>query len=186
MSRNALLTIMVSVIGGIITLGAQAQTGKEGTSQKPAASTHQSSNPAQPKLCVADIANSSMTGIKVYDLKDRWLEELKKQNLNAEWASTATVVAKSLALSGNNRDSIKLRKCDYLLLAEVDNPNLKPGQGKDAKLDLVFNYALFKAKSETLVKEGTVPVPSPEKATDAVIAVVPEAAAQVGQAMHKK
>jgi len=139
------------------------------------------------KLCVADVANSSMIPIHVHDVKDHWIDELKKQQLSAESASTATAVAKSLDISGNNRDSIKLRKCDYLVLSEVDNPNLKPGESPKVTPALVFNYALFKTniKPEKLLKEGSVPVPDPEKRTESVIGVLGDAAKNVAEAVHK-
>jgi hypothetical protein len=57
----------------------------------------------------------------VNDVHEKLTNDLLTAGLNAVPTSSASLVAKSLELSGNNKDAIHLRKCEYVLLTAVDS-----------------------------------------------------------------
>ena len=140
-----------------------------------------------PKLCVADVGNGSGQPIFVDQIKDKLLAALQKAAIRTESASTASLVAKSLELSGNNRESFRFRKCDAMLLTEVDVADSKnAGAGSEAGKQLVLNFAVFKKGRQKAVLDASVPAATADTPTNAVLAIIDSEVEQVAQAMGKK
>jgi hypothetical protein len=142
-----------------------------------------------PKLCVADVGNGSGKPIFVDQIKEKLLAGLQKADLRIESASTASLVAKNLELSGNNRDSIRLRKCNAMLLTEVDLADSKvagSGARSDSGTQLVLNFALFKMGRQKAVLDVSLPAATADTPTNAVLAAIDQEVEQVAQAMGKK
>lgn len=107
-----------------------------------------------PRVCVADVANSSMQPIFTDRLKARLVEDLQKEKVNVYNAYAATVLANQLGISADNKAVMRREKCDYMLLSEVVRPKAQtPGQAEDAKADigtkpsgdqLAIHFGLFK------------------------------------------
>ena len=156
----------------------------------------QAAAPAVPvkgkKVCVADIANSSMQPMFTDRVKQALVEALRNQNANVENAYTVTMLANRLALSGNNKIVFRREKCDFMLLSEVakaaatsntktDDPSLS------APVPLSFEFALFKkGRSSSSVREGSIPVAASGDPTTAASAVVEKIASEVVTVLKSK
>lgn len=159
--------------------------------QTPAASTAKLA-----KLCVAAVGNGSLKPIQVNEVKAELMKDLLAEGLNAESTSTATLVAKRLELSGNNQESIRLRKCDYMLLTSVDSPNVgkqsaKPANGTADNSpvsgdELLLSFALFKKGVEKPLIDTAVNTSGASTPTQSIVNVVAKEAGQVHQAFAKK
>lgn len=111
-----------------------------------------SSAAAPPKICVADLANSSMQPVFTEQLKQTIVDALQEGPANVQSAFTATMLADHLALSANNKTVFKREKCDFMLLAEVQKQNSAADQKPTAEpaKNLALTFALFKgSKSST-------------------------------------
>ncbi len=137
-----------------------------------------------PKLCAAAVGNGSLKPILVNEVHEKLTKELLAAGLNAEPISSASLVAKKLELSGNNRDSIRLRHCDYMLLTAVD---LKPkGSAANSDSDLLLSFALYQMKVEKPLLDTSVEAPNADTPTHSILAVVNKEVEQVVQAFAKK
>lgn len=105
-----------------------------------------SSAAAPPKVCVADLANSSMQPVFTDQLKQTIVDALQEGPANVQSAFTATMLADHLALSVNNKTVFKREKCDFMLLAEVQKNTSTADQNAAAEpaKDLTITFALFK------------------------------------------
>lgn len=154
--------------------------------QQPAPA-HSSAKP--PKLCAAAIGNGSLKPIQVNEVKDELVKQLLAAGLNVDSASSATLVAKKLELSGNNQESIRLRKCDYMLLTAVDSakpgsPNPQSGAGSENSL--LLSFALFQKNVAKPLLDTSVEVPAADAPTQAILKVIDKEVEQVRQAILKK
>jgi len=155
--------------------------------QQPAAPAHVSAK--SPKLCVAAIGNGSLQPIQVNEVKEELVKELVAAGLNVDSASSATLVAKSLELSGNNQESIRLRKCAFMLLTAIDSPKPAAGtsgseSGKDS--ELLLSFALFKTNVTKAVLNASVPAPAADTPTHAVLKAIDKEVEQVRETLTKK
>jgi hypothetical protein len=160
----------------------------------------QQSTPAHPaakpsKLCVAGVGNGSLQPIQVNQVKDDLLKKLTDTGLNVDSTGSATQVAKKLDLSGNNAESMRFRKCEYMLLTAVDS---KPGAAKtsDAKQPgaagngsdngLLLSYALFQKKVSKPLLDTSVEAPASDSPTQSILQVLDKEVEQVKQLVPKK
>jgi len=160
--------------------------------QAPAATpTHQ-----VPKLCVADIANSSLRPIDTNAVKTKLVEELKNQNLNATDAATHTMLGTQLDLSGKNLLAYKRENCDFILLTRVGLPEsviksaAAAGQSPSAiaqPVPLLVEFALFQKGTAKAVLESSVTTEAADKtkASDTLTGAMKEEATQVWTWMNK-
>jgi hypothetical protein len=149
-----------------------------------------------PKLCVAAIGNGSLKPIFANEIQDNLAKELMAAGLNAESASSATLVAKKLELSGNNQESMRLRKCDFMLLTAIDSP--KPseagsqpavaasGSESGTNSDLLLSFALFKRNVTKPLLDTSIPAPAADTPTHAIVKVIDKEVEQVRHALEKK
>jgi hypothetical protein len=156
------------------------------------------SPPQSPKLCVAAVGNGSLRPILVNEVKDKLVEQLIAAGLNVEPTSTATLVAKSLELSGNNQDSIRLRKCGLMLLTAVDSAKAEgadlqttPGPtGREAAAssdsDLLLSFALFRRNVRKPLLDTSVAAPNADTPTHAILGVIDKEVEQVSRAIPRK
>jgi len=109
------------------------------------------------KLCVADVANSSMKPIFTDKVKARIVEGLQKQQLNAVDEGAITLLANELGMSREDKRAFSLDKCDYMLLSEVAKPPAAAGAAGEAN-QIAVNFALFaKGKfTEALLRDSSV------------------------------
>jgi hypothetical protein len=139
-----------------------------------------------PKLCVAAVGNGSLKPIQVNQVKDELMKDLLATGLNAEAAATTTLVAKKLELSGNNRESIHLRKCDYMLLTSVDSATAgkegAPGSGNQ----LLLSFALFKNGVVKPLIDTALSGSDASTPTQSILDVVPKESDQVHTVLSKK
>lgn len=156
------------------------------------APAQQSAAPAAPlqgkKVCVADIANSSMQPMFTDRVKQALVEALQNQNANVENAYTVTMLANRLALSGNNKIVFRREKCDFMLLSEVARAaaaaTVKTGE---PPVPLSFDFALFKkGRSSPPVRECSVPVAAGGDPTNAASAAAEKIASEVMMALKSK
>ena len=144
------------------------------------------------KVCVADVANSSLAPVFTDNLKERLLEDLQKANVNAFDATAVTVLANQLGMSPANKRGARRQKCDYMVLSEVAKAKAGGAQTAGATADaggqLAVNFALFRkghwsapltANSVPFAAEGKDPNPAAIAATDQV-------ASQIAVALKKK
>jgi hypothetical protein len=139
-----------------------------------------------PKLCVAAVGNGSMQPIFVNEVHEKLTKDLLAAGLNAQPTSSASLVAKSLELSGNNKDSIHLRKCEYMLLTVVDK---KPkGSAADASSggELLLSFALFKGTDAKPLLDTAVEAPKADTPTHSILAVTDKETEQVANVFAKK
>jgi len=154
----------------------------------------QAAAPAVPvkgkKVCVADIANSSMQPMFTDRVKQALVEALRNQNANVENAYTVTMLANRLALSGNNKIVFRREKCDFMLLSEVAKAaatTTTDDPGLSAPVPLSFEFALFKkGRSSSSVREGSIPVAASGDPTTAASAVVEKIASEVVTVLKSK
>ena len=158
--------------------------------------THPAAN--SPKLCVAAIGNGSLKPIFVNEVQDTLVKELIGAGLNAESASSASLVAKKLELSGNNQESIRLRKCDFMLLTAVDSakpsdatPQASAGaagsaSGSGSESELLLSFALFRKKVTTPLLDSSVEAPPADTPTHAIEKALDKEVDQVRQYLAKK
>jgi hypothetical protein len=140
--------------------------------------------PKGPKLCVAAIGNGSLQPILVNEVHEKLTKELLTAGLNAVPTSSASLVAKSLELSGNNKDSIHLRKCEYMLLTAVDS---KPkGSAAGSGSDLLLSFAVFKGTGNKPLLDTAVEAPKADTPTHSILAVTDKEAEQVAHVFAKK
>lgn len=152
--------------------------------------------PSGPKVCVAGVANSSMQPLFIHDIREHLVEELRKQGLNAAETSTTTVIASKLGLTGNNRDTMKLRSCRYLVLSEVTSqaaPSIAPQAPAESAANapatangkFKVRFAVFQKGRAKSVLEDSLDLPPAEKLNDAVIASAPEQASRIAAGLKK-
>jgi hypothetical protein len=142
------------------------------------------SAPKGPKLCVAAIGNGSLQPILVNEVHEKLTKDLLATGLNAEPISSASLVAKSLELSGNNKDSIRLRKCDFMLLTAVDS---KPkGSAATSGSDLLLSFAIFKGTGNKALLDTALEAPKADTPTHSILAVTDKEAEQVAKVFAKK
>ena len=147
-----------------------------------------------PKLCVAAVGNGSLKPIQVNEVKAELMKDLLATGLNAESTSTATQVAKKLEISGNNRESIRLRKCDFMLLTSVDSSNAGKQSAQSATEtaaaasgnELLLSFALFKKGVEKPLIDTAVNASSAATPTQSIVDVVPKEAEQVRKSFPRK
>jgi hypothetical protein len=138
--------------------------------------------PKSPKLCVASVGNGSLKPIQVNEVKETLVNGLLAEKLNIDSASSATLVAKKLELSGNNQESIRLRKCDYMLLTAVDSS--KPGAASGS--DLLLSFALFKRNVAKPLIDTAIAAPSADSPTQSIQKVIDKEIEQVSQSVTRK
>jgi hypothetical protein len=148
----------------------------------------QQSSPAHPaekpsKLCVAGVGNGSLQPIQVNQVKDDLLKKLTDAGLNVDSTGSATQVAKKLDLSGNNTESMRFRKCEYMLLTAVDS---KPGASKASDNGLLLSYALFQTKVSKPLFDTSVEAPASDSPTQSILQVLDKEVAQVSHLLPKK
>jgi hypothetical protein len=142
------------------------------------------SAPKGPKLCVAAIGNGSLQPILVNEVHEKLTKDLLTAGLNAVPTSSASLVAKSLELSGNNKESIHLRKCEYMLLTAVDS---KPkGSAAGSGSDLLLSFAVFKGTGNKPLLDTAVEAPNADTPTHSILAVTDKEAEQVAHVFAKK
>lgn len=147
-----------------------------------------------PRLCVAALGNGSLKPILVNEVKDELLKDLVAAGLNVDSASTATLVAKKLELSGNNQESFRFRRCDLMLLTAVDSakpaaapqPSVATPAGAVSEHTLLLSFALFKKDVVKPLIDTAVEAPAADTPTQAILKVVNQEAEQVRQALAKK
>jgi hypothetical protein len=156
------------------------------------------STPKGEKVCVAEVANSSMRPIFTGRVKQRLVEDLQKGNINAYDAYAVTALAKELGVSGGNKIVMRREKCNYLLLSEVARPMEEKGsQAADAKpessikrplLDRVsINFTLFKKGQLTApVLASTVTTAPANDLTEAALLAMDNIASQLVQYFPKQ
>ena len=173
-------------IGFFKWVSAFAMLGCVATAQQvPAAGSAQKAD----KICVADVANSSMTPIFTDQVKERLVKNLQEANLNAVSSYTSTMIAIRLGLSGKNDDVMRIKKCDYMLLSEVakaqsgtpeESNQVSDGASSGAQgKPLAIQFALFKKKGSKPLLESSVPTAQAETPTAAAQAAMDTVAAQV-------
>jgi hypothetical protein len=166
--RGAL--VFISLLSGCSLLAQQAAT--------------VTSAPKGPRLCVAAIGNGSLQPIQVNEVHEKLTNDLLATGLNAEPISSASLVAKSLELSGNNKDSIRLRKCDFIVLTAVDS---KPkGSAATSGSDLLLSFALFKGTGNKALLDTALEAPKADTPTHSILAVTGKEAEQVAKVFAKK
>ena len=127
-----------------------------------------SSAAAPPKICVADLANSSMQPVFTDRIKQAIVDALQEGPTNVQSAFTATMLADHLALSANNKTVFKREKCQFMLLAEVQKTNSQAAQNAAAEptKDLTITFALFKGhKSPAPVLQKQLPMSEAQDTT---------------------
>jgi hypothetical protein len=159
--------------------------------QAPATPTHQ-----VPKLCVADIANSSLRPIDTNAVKAKLVEQLQYQNLNATDAATHTMLGTHLDLSGKNLLAYQREKCDFILLTRVGLPEsviknaAAAGQNPSTiaqPTPLLVEFALFQKGIPKAVLESSLTTEAADKtkASDTLMAVMKDEATQVWTWVNK-
>jgi hypothetical protein len=118
--------------------------------------------------------------------------------LNVDATGSATLVAKKLELSGNNQESIHLRRCDFMLLTSVDSA--KPSATKSPAVKdsgsptaagasdgaVLLSYALFQTKVAKPLVDTSVETPAADTPTHAVLQVIDKEVEQVRHLITKK
>jgi hypothetical protein len=150
-----------------------------------------------PKLCVAGVGNGSLQPIQVNEVKDELVKKLVVAGLNPDPTGSATLVAKKLELSGNNQESVHLRRCDFMLLTAIDSA--KPGAKGSAATEsgtpavdhasegaLLLSYALFQTKVAKPLVDTSVDAPAADTPTHAVLQVLDKEVEQVRHLITKK
>ena len=149
-----------------------------------------------PKLCVAGVGNGSLQPIQVNEIKDDLVKKLMAAGLNVDATGSATLVAKKLELSGNNQESIHLRRCDFMLLTAVDSAkSAAKGSAKESGAPtasgasegaVLLSYALFQTKVVKPLVDTSVETPAADSPTDAVLQVIDKEVDQVRHLITKK
>jgi hypothetical protein len=117
--------------------------------------------------------------------------------LNVDATGSATLVAKKLELSGNNQESIHLRRCDFMLLTAVDSPKTAakgsatkesgaPTAGAASEGAVLLSYALFQTKVVKPLVDTSVETPAADSPTHAVLQVIDKEVDQVRHLITKK
>ncbi len=143
------------------------------------------------KLCVAGVGNGSLQPIQVNQVKDDLLKKLIDAGLNVDSTGSATQVSKTLDLSGNNLESMRFRKCEYMLLTAVDS---KPGTAKAADdkhsgapdNGLLLSYALFQKKVSKALLDKSIDAPAADSPTNSILQVLDKEVEEVKQLVPKK
>lgn len=136
-----------------------------------------------PKLCVASIANSTLKGVRVHEAHEQLADGLSQRGLNAEASPTLSIVAKKLEPSANNREVIRQRKCEYLLLSEAARA-LPPDPAGNDKYRL--DFALYKkGQLEKAVIEDSIPLTVTSSVDAAVVSALDKEVEAVTAAMPK-
>jgi hypothetical protein len=141
------------------------------------------------KVCVADVANSSLSPVFTDNLKERLVEDLQRANVNAVDAVAVTVLAQQLGMSPANKKGARRQKCDYMVLSEVAKAKTASAGQASANPSgrLTINFALFKkghwsaplaASSVPFTAEGKDPNP-------AAMTTMDQVASQVAAAIEK-
>jgi hypothetical protein len=151
-----------------------------------------------PKLCVAAIGNGSLKPIFVNEVQDTLVKELTAAGLKVESASSASLVAKKLELSGNNQESMRLRKCEFMLLTAVDSAKAgdatpQPSAGAAASAsgagsgsELLLSFALFRKKVLNPLLDSSVEAPPADTPTHSIENALDKEVDQVRQYFAKK
>jgi hypothetical protein len=124
--------------------------------------------------------------IQVNEVKEELVKELLAAGLNVDSASSATLVAKKLELSGNNQESIRLRKCDYMLLTAVDSAKPSTASPAAPQSGLLLSFALFKRNVAKPLLDASLEAPGADTPTQAILKVIDKEVEQVRQAITKK
>lgn len=142
------------------------------------------------KVCVADVANSSMEPIFTDRVKQALVDALQNQKANAENTYTVTMLANHLALSANNRTVFRREKCDFMLLSEVTKSGGKAPNadhpGPPVSGPLSFDFALFKKGSSTPLRKDSIPIVPGDDATGAALAAGEKIASEAILALKSK
>ena len=137
-----------------------------------------------PKVCVADVANSSGVPIPTDELKSHLVDGLRKAQVNAENTYAVTILASTMTISADNRTVMHRHKCGSMVLSEV----AKAEDNHDASTQppiLVFNFGLFK-KDGTAIRHGTLPVEGGSTPADSAVVTADKAVPQLSVAATKK
>jgi len=127
-----------------------------------------------PKVCVADLANSSMQPVFTDRLKEDLVKRLQAGNVNAYSAYSATVLATQLEISIANKTVMRREKCDYMLLSEVVKAEA-PEEGR-----LAVDFALFKKQQlPKAVLQNKVLGAATDDPTAAAMAAIDDVAARI-------
>jgi hypothetical protein len=160
------------------------------------APAQQATAPAMPlkgkKVCVADIANSSMQPIFADRVKQALVEALQSKQANVDNTYTVTMLATHLALSGNNRIVFRREKCDFMLLTEVARVGVAPtspintDHPRPSAL-LSVNFAVFrKGRLSIPLRTDSIPVAASDDPTSAASAAMENIAAEIIVALKSK
>jgi hypothetical protein len=146
------------------------------------------------RVCVADVANSSLTPVFTDKLKERLLEDLQKADVNAYDATAVTVLASQLGMSPANKVGARRQKCDFVVLSEAAKASsasaARPGeqQTSSAPGQLAINFALFKKRQwSRALTTGSIPFLTEGKDPNpAALGAMDQAASQLVSALKKK
>jgi hypothetical protein len=133
------------------------------------------------KVCVADVANSSLVPIATDALKSRFVDNLRKSQVNADNTYAVTILASQMTLTSDNRTVMHRQKCAFMLLSEVTKA--KSASTDQSTPALALDFGLFK-KDGTAVTKGSLPADS--ATNDALLATVDKASTQISQTVPKK
>lgn len=131
--RSTVLTIICAVLLGSATF---AQLGTGPTAPAPIPQPGLTGK----RVCVADVANSSLKSVITDNLKERMVDDLQKEKINAYNAYLVTMLADRIGMSPENKIAAKRQKCDFVLLSEVANPTVTDVNADHLKVD----FAVFK------------------------------------------
>jgi hypothetical protein len=152
--------------------------------QQPAGSKEPAPIPGK-KVCVADVANSSLVPIATDQLKARLVEDLQKAQVNANDTSAVTILASEMTVSADNRLVMHRQKCDFMVLSEVAKAKPSGSAADQAMPSLVLDFGLFK-KDGTAATKGSIAAESAANSTEAILAAIDKASAQIVPAVPKR
>jgi hypothetical protein len=96
-------------------------------------------------------------------------------------------------LSGNNQESIHLRRCDFMLLTAVDSAKSTatkesgaPTADRASEGAVLLSYALFRTKVVKPLVDTSVEAPAADSPTHAVLQVLDKEVEQVRHLITKK
>ncbi len=135
------------------------------------------------KVCLADVANSSLKPVATDDLKERFFNNLRKEDINVYSAYLVTMLADRIGMSPENKIAAKRQKCDYVLLSEIAKPNLTDQSPDHMKLD----FALYKKGDWAKpLQSGSVPTAEAKDPTAVSLEAVDKVSAQIVPVLKQK
>jgi hypothetical protein len=146
------------------------------------------------RVCVADVANSSLAPVFTDKLKERLLQDLQKAAVNAYDATAVTVLASQLGLTPANKVGARRQKCDFMVLSEAAKATsasaARPGEQQTSNPpgQLAIHFALFKKRQwSKALTIGSIPFLTEGKDPNpAALAAIDQAASQIASALQKK